>query len=720
MSGSPPPLSDTSVTRQETGFSLSAGLPPGQTTVLVPGDDAVTRGLGGGGKTQLAAALARAHLERGMTDLVVWVNVTGRDAVIGGYARALRDIGVTDQSEGPERAATQFLDWLASTTRPWLVVLDGVSDPAVLDGYWPHGATGSVLVTTEAPDNAAQSHNPHAMKIGPFSPREALAYLSVNLRTDPDQRLGAVDLAGDLGFIPVTLAHAVAWMAETGTGCREYRARWAERRRHPALAAGGTNTPGMAAAWSLSAELADQLPPTGFAGRALALIAMLSPGGIPGAVLTSQAVCAYVTAQPEGLGTGEEQVRAAVHNLARTGLVTVSPGSAARTVLVHPTVQALTRQSLPAAEATKAAKAAADGLGQIWLRHDLAADVSQALRDSTAALHQATGAMLWRPECHPVLIEAGRSLINSGMAGPAVGYWQALLSTSQRALGEDHAQTVLARDLLGSAYQASGRVDEAIGLYETTLTEREQALGTAHPETVVARQRLAGAYLAGDHADGAILLAERALAEREQALGPNHPDSLVARENLARCYLSGGRPAEAVATFRQTVAGREAVLGPRDLNTVAARAGLAAAYVQSGQIKNAISASKRVVSDREQFQGPDHPDTIAARLSLAATYRSANKRKDALRLYERAVADSERVRGPDHPDTITARADLAVAYESVRKHGTAIAQYERTAADAERVFGPSHPFTQAAHENLKAAASYARSVLGIDLRSPGS
>jgi tetratricopeptide (TPR) repeat protein len=719
LSGQIPPLSDSPVTRQETGLSLTAGLGAGLTTVLIPSDELGGRGLGGTGKTQLAVALARMHHEQRMADLVVWVSATSRDAVIGGYAQALHDIGVPDQG-GTQQAAAHFLGWLAGTTRPWLVVFDGLRDAATLDGCWPRGPAGRVLVTTELPDTAAQAPSPRGVPVGPFSPREALAYLSVILRTDPDQRIGAVDVASDLSCVPVALGQAAAWMTETGLGCREYRARWTERRRHPALAAGTGHIPALAATWSLSVELADQLPPAGFATRALALVSMLAPGGIPGSVLTSQAACAYVTGQEEGFPNGEPEVRAAIHNLARAGLLTVDPTSAARTVLVHPTVQAFTRQSLTQAEAGQAAKVAADGLGQIWLRHDLPPEIGQPLRDCTATLRDVTGSLLWRPECHPVLIEAGRSLDSSGLAGPAVDYWQALLSTSRRVLGEEHAQTILIRDLLGTAYQASGRVDEAIGLYEASLNKREHDLGTAHPETVVARQRLAGAYLASDHADGAIRLAERALAESEQTLGPTHPDSLAARENLAKCYLTAGQIDLAIAQYRHALGAREQMLGPRHLTTVATRGGLAAAYLKSGQLRDALAACKRTLEDREQIQGADHPDTIAARATLGSAYRSANKRKEAIRVFERTVADSERVLGRDSTDTLSARAELAAAYESARKHANAVAQYEQTFTDAERVFGPDHPFTKAARDNYNAAASYAQSVLGIDLRTPSS
>ncbi len=67
------------------------------------------------------------------------------------------------------------------------------------------------------------------MPVGTFSPRESLSYLSTKLQTDPDQWIGALDLARDLGYLPIALALAGALMAETGLDCREYRGRFADR-----------------------------------------------------------------------------------------------------------------------------------------------------------------------------------------------------------------------------------------------------------------------------------------------------------------------------------------------------------------------------------------------------------------------------------------------------------------------------------------------------------
>lgn len=43
-----------------------------------------------------------------------------------------------------DAAAARLLLWLRETSRPWLIVLDDVVAPAVMDGLWPHGPATSL------------------------------------------------------------------------------------------------------------------------------------------------------------------------------------------------------------------------------------------------------------------------------------------------------------------------------------------------------------------------------------------------------------------------------------------------------------------------------------------------------------------------------------------------------------------------------------------------
>src|SRR5262249_19240187 len=131
----------------------------------------------------------------------------------------------------PREAATAFLAYLASTTGRWLVVLDDLSNPADLDGWWPpRTPTGRVVVTTRRRDAALHTHGT-VLEGDLFTPAEADAYLTEKFDGDPGRLVGAGELAADLGYLPVALAQAAAYIADQNITCADYRARFADRAR---------------------------------------------------------------------------------------------------------------------------------------------------------------------------------------------------------------------------------------------------------------------------------------------------------------------------------------------------------------------------------------------------------------------------------------------------------------------------------------------------------
>src|SRR5580693_6149203 len=299
VTGSVPPLAPYYHVRQETGFGLADGLRPGDTTLLVP----ALLGTGGTGKTQLALGFAHAVWSARAVDLLAWVPAGNRSAVIAGFARAAAglDLLTVDEAAGTaDSAAQRFLGWLRKTERRWVVVLDGVVSPADVDGLWPQGPAGQVVVTTrlrESELGRGPAGEVTAHAVAGFSRREALAYLNARLTSFPDQRIEALDLAEDLSGLPIALAQAGALVTATDMTCREYRAGYAQRL--------GTVTdtiidgcpPPLLATWSLAVEHAHELPPAGLSWPALVFASAFDTSGIPAAVLTSPAACAYIAGQ---------------------------------------------------------------------------------------------------------------------------------------------------------------------------------------------------------------------------------------------------------------------------------------------------------------------------------------------------------------------------------------------------------------------------------------
>jgi len=283
---------------REAADALDEAVAEGGTAVFCQ----VLAGTGGVGKTQLAARYARAAWQAGSVDLLAWVTAGSRDAVLAAYAQVGVEVAGADPGD-PEQAAGRFLTWLDTTERRWLVVLDDLADPADVRGLWPPAsARGRVLVTTRRRDAMLTGEGRRLVGVGLFTPDEAASYLTAKLaahhRVDgPEQVAG---LAEDLGYLPLALAQAAAYLTDLGLDCASYRGRLADRRRTlPELVPDESGLPDdhrttVAATWSLSIERADRLRPAGLARPMLELASMLDPNGIPAAVLTSAPALAYL------------------------------------------------------------------------------------------------------------------------------------------------------------------------------------------------------------------------------------------------------------------------------------------------------------------------------------------------------------------------------------------------------------------------------------------
>jgi tetratricopeptide (TPR) repeat protein len=739
LSGTVPPLADAYYPREQSGPDLASSMRPGETVVLIHGEEAgqasrVPAAQGGTGKTQLAVEFTHAMWNTRTVEILIWVNAASRESVITGFAQAANTVDASQPDEGAEAAAARFVSWLAHTRRPWALVIDDLAELGDLEDLWPSGASGRVLITSRLPASAfedaaaeggpdqgstAEGMNLRVVPVPGLNRREALDYVTSRLSDYPDQRIEALDLGEDLDGLPLALAQATAAMSARRQGCREYRALLAERIGHMPAVPGASAA--VLATWSIAAECAHELPPTGLAWPALVLAAMLDHHGVPGAVLTSPAACGYIAGRPSTANAADQNmVRAAINNLAQAGLVTIDPVSPVRTVQMHASAQAAVRAYLPAADLEQVVLAAADALLETWPDGDGAgtgavtqspfqqAQLEQALRDCAATLRASDGGLLWKPEAHPLLFRAGLSLEHSRLSEAAITYWKSMVATSTRLLGPAHANAVVARDRLAAAYEAAGKSADAIAVFQTALAEREQHQGSEHPETIAARAHLAHAYQSAGRPADAIGLYERTVADSARLLGAAHPVTLDARASLAETYQASGEPREAIAAYEALLADAEHHLGVGHPTTLGARASLGAAYAAGGRAKDAIGQYQRALSDQERMHGPDHPDTIAARASLASAYRSAGKQKDAIGQYDRVLADRERVSGADHPDTIAARANLAYAYRGAGRLREAVPLYERTLADRMRVQGADHRDTLTARSNLAACYQQAR------------
>src|SRR5215469_5874585 len=296
-SGHMPPLADRYTIRPETGPDLAVALDRSTVVVLTPRARRVDALPGSDllrctGKTQIAVQYAESQWQARAIDLLVWIDASTRESILTGYADVAAELTGGPSAGSAESTAASFLEWLSQTNRRWLIVLDDLPDANVLDGLWPRGESGRLVVTTATAEAMSGRPGVLMLEIGAFGLREAMSYLVSRLSLDPDQRRGAIALIEDLGCQPLALAQATAAIGSSWLTCAEYREQF--YRRMTLLSGPGSPPAAAGVTWTLSVDLAGQLATVDGAQSCLAVAAFLDGHGVPMAVFETEAAVSYI------------------------------------------------------------------------------------------------------------------------------------------------------------------------------------------------------------------------------------------------------------------------------------------------------------------------------------------------------------------------------------------------------------------------------------------
>jgi hypothetical protein len=554
----------------------------------------VLTGPSGVGKTQLAAAYARARLTANWR-LISWVNARDRETMLAGLDAVAEAAGVSVSGSrvGTADAGQAVRQWLEADGGGRLLVFDGAEDAGLLRPFVPARGAARVLITMvrEPRPELGTSIPVHV-----FSAEEALALLDG--RTGLADEIGASAVAAELSYLPLAVDQAAAVIAGQHLDYAAYMAKLRTRSAadYPMRREEGEeqqpSSPGVAEAVLLSVETTSAADPLGICTGVMEIVAMLSPAAVRGDLL--RAAGQTGTLLGRGRRVAAPMVDEALERLNERSLLGLSMDGQA--VDMHGLVARVTRGWLDRrGRLTAVCHAAASAL------EERAAALAKP-RDHAAVREMAGQVMALLENAGTATDDADRKLARMLLqlrflvldhlielgdgAAHAIAIGEPLVADLERQLGVSHPDTLNAGDRLAAAYQAAGRAAEAIRLFEQTLADREQRLGPGDPDTIRARSDLARAYREAGRIADAVPLVEQVLAARERLFGADHPSTLAWRNNLASAYRATGRPAEAIPLFEKNVATCEQLLGADHPRTLTSQHNLDLARQDSAQAGN--------------------------------------------------------------------------------------------------------------------------------------
>ncbi|KIM23913.1 hypothetical protein M408DRAFT_248878, partial [Serendipita vermifera MAFF 305830] len=464
-------------------------------------------GMGGCGKTQLMLRFMKEYKSRFTHQFVI--DGSSEDRIRADVVRNMRALG-TEHSQKSFDECLLFLSHPPSNVQ-LLLLYDNVDDPDIdLSSLLP-GGDACVIAITSRNSLLGDLHPKSHLNLDVMSPEEATQLLLYEFDSSvpiPDQmKKDSLSLAEALGYLPIALQQARAYMLQTKCSAKEYLRRLLKNRENLLRKAVKHQTDMQSISTYAAFETSfGRLPRA--SQKLLWLLSYFHWRGFPLELVNVAALHEFSNYRQTWLEAdddfhvGKELLETTfihdsewdvayldemVLSLQNYSLVTIVQGVDTLLLHMHPLAHDWVRTNIPEGEKHdyQCASIVLLALGG----HDERTAATQYL-----ASHVAHMAPIWDSLHVNNAMAFGHILYENGVYGGAVQLQERVAEELKRCPDTDNIEALNSLWNLGRTYLASGQLNEAQRLFEEVTERRKELLGERHLDTIKASQSLANTY----------------------------------------------------------------------------------------------------------------------------------------------------------------------------------------------------------------------------------
>lgn len=714
-------------------------------------------GMGGIGKTELATEYIHRNIDK--YDIVWWIRAEHHDRVREALLTLARrlDPRLGGEDSDRDRVIATVLERLESEAGPsWLLVYDNVANPFDVERYVPASRPDGHVIVTLRQRNWPSSPTADPLEVSWFTKAEAISFLRHRLSgpVTQDTRQSAEEedarqadererLAAELGYLPIALDHAAAYLRETKGSVDDYLTRF---RQNAHLLEEHRDMDAHAHV-SGTSELSQEVL-TDDAKHLFNLCAFFSPEPIAATLFLQDTTGID---DPPGLAeflSSPPRFRAAESQLQRLSLAKVD--AAQDVIQMHRVVQAVTQGRLHEdhVEQFDAYRVAVDSLlaksnpgnpdqsggdatYDLSLQHleserKFLFTANPALRDiiidqvrrlhlrgaHVEAMQFGQGALeVWRQrhgeddlKALTMAVEVAVAMYRGGRIADADAEIERIRPFLERYSSEDEFKVLLlCESICGAVLRARNEFRKALDLDRDILPKFEAVFGETNERTLNVRNNIAFDYRQLGLYSEALTTDQRTFNDRQGILGPNDPLTLHSHNAVARDQRGLGKYQESLEIARDVWRAFEAVgrgeNRRENTNWLRACEGFATALRKAGHHFEASQEREHVLQRCRDYLGDDHMFTLTAATNLINDRRAVGDLVGATDLahetYERCLQSSL----PDELLLYAVQLNLASVLRVAGDAKGALRHDEQARNGLIRIYGDPHPFTLAANIN---------------------
>ncbi len=677
-------------------------------------------GLGGIGKTQLAAQYALEHQSE--YTLVGWLRSEGQITLGIDFANLAEELDLPQKKNPDQNVVIQsVLHWLEKASN-WLLIFDNAPDLSKIRPYLPNNPQGHILITSR---NSAWSGVAHLIHVKEWQRPESIEFMLK--RTTYSDENGAGRIAELLGDLPLAMEQAGAFIEITGMSFIDYEQCF-QKQRAELLDRGELSTEypdTVATTWQMAfreinkeskaaitfLELCSFMAPEEiYFDELREKLVQTSRGRIADYLLKAVSILGHdVTNLPIGGVAPAKLIKICKDNvlfyemlswLRRYSLVTFTQNN----LTVHRLVQAVVHDRLNEQQQSEWAEVAVRLIAKLFPNN--AYDVrfwpscQRWLTHALMTTRHAEAKKVALSRVRLLLNQVGLYFNSRGAYKEAIPFHQRALEIAEKQHGPEHTSVATSLNNLAESLSALGDYTSAIPLHQRSLEIEEKQRGPEHTSVTNSLNNLAGIYQAQGNYSAALPLFQRALEIEKKQNGIEAPSVAILLTNIAGLYHDQSDYVAALALIQEALEIFEMQFGPDHPHVAQSLNTLASILRDQGDFDSAKSLFQRSLIIREKQLGLHHPDVAESLNNLAMIYQAQGDYPASLPLFQRALEIWEKLLGPKHPKVATGLNNLAMSLGNQGDYPAALPLFQRALEIWEKQFGPEYHQVGTALNNL--------------------